>query len=106
MDNYVVTEKYKELIELICIEDGSIIRNGQFSNDGNLLCIGSNSRQLQIFDLVSILDQKQINPLVQIQDHHEGSIYTVQFNKSDDLVVSGSNDKIINIFNLKDQQKS
>ena len=44
MDNYIVNEKYRELIELICIEDGSVIRNGQFSNDGNILCIGSNSR--------------------------------------------------------------
>jgi len=28
MDNYLSNEKYKELIELICIEDGSVIRNG------------------------------------------------------------------------------
>jgi hypothetical protein len=43
--------------EVIRIEDKNAIRTGVFSNKGNYLAIGSNSKLLRIFNLIKLMQE-------------------------------------------------
>ena len=99
------------------IEDSHPIRCCCFSPKGNYFAIGTNSKSIKIFDLSYILDsfnkrafnqrekkymnQKEIIGMIfEEKDHHEGSIYCIDWSLSGKLIATGSNDKTIKLMSI------
>ena len=89
--------------------DPQAIRTSCFNPKGNHIAIGTNSRTLKIYDLSPITKlfssnsntTKNVSPslplLFEKENHHQGSIYTLDWSNDGELIASGSNDKIIKI---------
>ncbi len=94
-------KRFSKLSEVIRIEEEGAIRCGVFSNQGKFLCLGSNSKQLRLFDLSSILTQTGTpSALLALPNYHQGSIYCLDFDRSDQLIASGSNDKTVKVLDI------
>ena len=89
--------------------DPQAIRTSCFNPKGDHIAIGTNSRTLKIYDLSPITklfssnsnSTKIVSPslplLFEKENHHQGSIYTLDWSNDGELIASGSNDKIIKI---------
>lgn len=89
--------------------DPQAIRTSCFNPKGEHIAIGTNSRTLKIYDLSPISklfssnsnSTKIVSPslplLFEKENHHQGSIYTLDWSNDGELIASGSNDKIIKI---------
>ncbi len=99
------------------IEDTHPIRCCCYSPKGDYFAIGTNSKSLKIFDLSFILDsfnkrafntkekkypnQKEVIGMIfEEKDHHEGSIYCIDWSLSGKLIATGSNDKTIKLMSI------
>jgi WD40 repeat protein len=70
------------------------IRSAQFSNDGRMLAIGTNSHSLLLCGLSS---RNDINVMGKSQKIHSGSVYTCAWSPDDRWVATGSNDQTIRL---------
>ena len=90
--------------------DPQPIRASSFNPKGDHLVIGTNSRSLKIYDMSALAsifssnnkkNNQEPSPslplLFEKANHHQGSIYTLDWSKTGKLIASGSNDKIIKI---------
>ena len=115
--NYYI--KYHNLIDLSTlsqiktITDPNIIRTCCFSPKGEYLSIGTNSKSVKIFSLKNILDDclshksfatSSLPLLFEQKNHHQGSIYCMDWSVSGRLLSSGSNDKTIKLMVIPDME--
>lgn len=93
------------------IKDIKPIRTGCFSPNGDLMAIGTNLSSIKIFDIKSIISQieiinkykyqneniksQEISQLIDIEKHHNGSIYCMDWSCSGKLIATGSNDQLV-----------
>lgn len=89
--------------------DPQAIRTSCFNPKADHIAIGTNSRSLKIYDLSPITklfssntnSTQIVSPslplLFEKENHHQGSIYTLDWSSDGELIASGSNDKIIKI---------
>lgn len=111
--NYNILNFY----ERASIKDLRPIRTSCFSpNKGDFLAIGTNSCSIKIFDIRALtyayninsykyndlfaqknvqLVNKEIRQLKEIEKHHTGSIYCIDWSCSGKLIASGSNDQLV-----------
>ena len=91
--------------------DSHPIRACSFSAGGEMLAIGTNSQCLKLYDFSQINNlfvnrtkEKIISlPLLfEKQNHHNGSIYCLDWSKNEKIIATGSNDKMIKIFVVPD----
>ena len=89
------------------------IRAGCFSPDGMYFAIGTNSMWLKICsltdifeslkperetgDLISTRDNQEIPIVFDQWNHHQGSIYWIDWSENERLIATGSNDKLIKL---------
>lgn len=105
---------YQELSRLV---DSQAIRAAEFSPSGSYLAIGSNSAQIRVCltpvrrDVDGLLEwgrqaphefggQASLTPLSTVwnqKKYHRGSIYCIRWNKSGDVIATGSNDKMVQL---------
>lgn len=99
------------LSQIKTITDPNIIRTCCFSRNGEYLSIGTNSKSVKIFSLQSTLDDclshrafstSPLPLLLEQKNHHQGSIYCMDWSVSGRLLASGSNDKTIKIMVIPD----
>ena len=89
------------------IEDSHPIRTSCFSQKGDCLAIGTNSKSLKIYSLSHILSnfkkysgintQTKMPLIFEQKNHHLGSLYCLDWSVSGRLLASGSNDKVIKL---------
>ena len=109
-DNYYV--KYTKSIDLSSlslstqITDSNIIRTCCYSPKGDYVAIGTNSKSIKIFGLKDSLNDfinhrtignKNIPLVFEQKNHHDGSIYCINWSVSGRLLASGSNDKKVKL---------
>ena len=75
-------------------QDTQAVRAVTFDSSGELFLLGSNSKALVVCSTESESDGA-VRVLEQRAEHHFGSIYTVAWR--DDLIASGSNDKLVRV---------
>ncbi|KAK3592728.1 hypothetical protein CHS0354_007730 [Potamilus streckersoni] len=91
-------------IPVTTMEDLQAIRTVTFNTTGDLFAVGSNTKTLRICAFPDISNLRQdhgtypTKVLYQKHKHHKGSIYCVAWSHLNNLIATGSNDKIIKIF--------
>lgn len=89
-------------------EDSQPIRAACFSPQGNYLALGTNSKALKICAVPNLhsMDDEEDEEVDEVQklqvlfendQHHIGSIYCVDWSRTQRLIATGSNDKTIKI---------
>lgn len=103
-----------QLSEKSRVTDEKLIRAGCFNHDGDMFVIGTNTKALFGYSLVPLLEsirpgtgdysqlikaKSQTEPLLSfdIPEHHEGSIYCIDWSDNEQFIATGSNDKQIKI---------
>lgn len=95
--------KRVKFIPVCRLEDQQAIRTSAFHPSGKYFAVGTNSRQLHICRYPEIqnirTDHKTVSPeiLLTRPKQHRGSIYSVAFNPTGELMATGSNDKTIRL---------
>ena len=111
--------------------DTQPIRTACFSPNGNYICLGTNSKSLKICGLPHLMDDdeednedlnleyyatspddetqrvQKLQVLFENDNHHNGSVYCVDWSRSQRLIASGSNDREIKILvtpNLENEE--
>ena len=88
------------------VVDTQTIRTCCFNPKGDFLALGTNSKSLKIFSLSPIISKFRDNTpnknislqcVFEKQNHHLGSLYTINWSPNNKLIASGGNDKIIKI---------
>ncbi|EGR29339.1 WD repeat protein [Ichthyophthirius multifiliis] len=78
------------------ILDTQPIRTASFNQTGEYFVLGTNSRSIKAYSIDDIFNNyKQDQPpqvLWEKQNHHPGSIYTIDWSKNGELISTGSND--------------
>jgi WD40 repeat protein len=102
------------LVQKAILVDMQPIRTACFSPRGDHIALGTNSKSLKICALPSLHDEDdedlspnmrsdeqgkshQINIIFEQQNHHNGSLYCVDWSRTSRLIASGSNDKTIKL---------
>ncbi|XP_033099125.1 WD repeat-containing protein 47-like [Anneissia japonica] len=98
----VVPNNKSEYIPLTTLEDVQAIRAIAFNTTGSMYAVGSNSKTLRVCAYPTNIDitpqpPKQPEVLFKRNRHHKGSIYCVTWNHTDDVIATGSNDKLIKL---------
>ncbi|XP_071948355.1 WD repeat-containing protein 47-like isoform X4 [Antedon mediterranea] len=91
-----------EYIPLTTLEDVQAIRAISFNTSGSMYAVGSNSKTLRVCAYPSNISTspqppRQPEVLFKRNRHHKGSIYCVTWNHTDDIIATGSNDKLIKL---------
>lgn len=73
------------------------------------MAVGTNSKSLIVFDIAQLLDSaldnvKTFSPILEKLDHHAGSVYCASWNSTSELIATGSNDKMVKIVGLQDDE--
>ncbi|KAL3872061.1 hypothetical protein ACJMK2_040019 [Sinanodonta woodiana] len=90
-------------IPVTTMEDLQAIRTVTFNPAGDMFAVGSNTKTLRICAFPDISNLRQdhgtypTKVLYQKHKHHKGSIYCVAWSHLNNLIATGSNDKIIKI---------
>jgi len=115
--------------ELAQLRDNQPIRAACFSPSGNYFVLGTNSKSLKICSLPKLPGQdddddeeadkvdssggiqnefqiQQVNVLLEQQNHHVGSIYCVDWSRTERLIATGSNDRLIKLLVCPDLEQN
>ncbi|CAD8182857.1 unnamed protein product [Paramecium octaurelia] len=94
--------KFDEMDQVATLSDTHPIRAAAFSSDGEMFAIGTNSKSLRIFSMKSVLQESQVVMQLEKQNHHQGSIYCIDWSRSGRLIGTGSNDKTVKLYNVEE----
>ncbi|XP_071948353.1 WD repeat-containing protein 47-like isoform X2 [Antedon mediterranea] len=102
MHSDVIPNNKSEYIPLTTLEDVQAIRAISFNTSGSMYAVGSNSKTLRVCAYPSNISTspqppRQPEVLFKRNRHHKGSIYCVTWNHTDDIIATGSNDKLIKL---------
>jgi WD40 repeat protein len=66
---------------------------------------GTNSKALQVYCFRALLENEtpQVEMIFEKNNHHQGSIYTLDWSLSGKFIASGSNDKSINLLSFDEK---
>eukprot|EP00938_MAST-03A_sp_MAST-3A-sp1_P002027 g2027.t1 len=94
-----LTQKRLERIRCVSrLTMSHAIRAVSFDRRGERLAIGTNGRELSVYDMTKGSDVPTL--LLRRQQHHLGSVYCVSFSSDGTLLASGSNDKVVRVVSL------
>src|SRR5437879_1825379 len=103
-DYKIAYRDFSSIKELFKVVDTNPIRAACFSPDGQNFVLGTNSKCLKIYHIANILNKNggpgglPTSPLIyEKKNHHQGSIYALDWSSSGKLIASCSNDKSIKI---------
>jgi len=88
------------------IQDIQPIRTACFSPDGEKFAVGTNSKALKIYNMQSLFsvqerdEERQIEQIFEKNNHHYGSIYSVDWSNTGRYIATGSNDKLIKVISV------
>jgi len=93
---------FSQMEEIGQIQDVQPIRTASFSPDGDLFAIGTNSKSLKIYSMRPLfLQEAEVSQSIELifekNNHHFGSIYSVDWSNTGQFIASGSNDKLIKV---------
>jgi len=101
------------LAQKAILVDSQPIRTACFSPNGNYIALGTNSKSIKICALPNLTDEEdedeetyygpekqkiqKLQILFENDNHHNGSLYCIDWSRSQRLIASGSNDRFIKI---------
>lgn len=101
------------LAQKAILVDSQPIRTACFSPNGNYIALGTNSKSIKICALPNLTDEEEedeetyygpekqkiqkLQVLFENDNHHNGSLYCIDWSRSQRLIASGSNDRFIKI---------
>jgi len=74
----------------------------QFSENGRLLAVGTNSSKLKIYEVDNLLERKQqlsseLQPMYEIVGLHQKSVFSIDWSATEKFLVSCSNDSTVRL---------
>jgi WD40 repeat protein len=107
-DNVIAdTSTIESMTQYALLRDVQPIRASCFSPSGEFFVLGTNSKALKICKLPN-LDEgpgQQIDVAFEQLNHHVGSIYCVDWSRTERLIASGSNDRLIKLLVVPNLQE-
>ncbi|XP_017461790.1 PREDICTED: WD repeat-containing protein 47-like, partial [Rhagoletis zephyria] len=113
-DTNNTTNEAIRFVSVANFEDQQAIRTAEFHPSGRYFAIGSNSKQLRVFqyssqDSNNNTADSDISPpelIFKRPKYHKGSIYCLAWNKIGNLLATGSNDKTIKLATFNPESPS
>lgn len=99
---------FSQLEQIGQIQDVQPIRAASFAPDGEMFAIGTNSKSLKIYTMRPLFIPKEaeyphsIEMVFEKNNHHFGSIYSVDWSNTGRFIATGSNDKLIKVISVPD----
>lgn len=110
--NLMETFQPEQLREMARVEDIKPIRCSAFNVSGDYFVLGTNSNSIKVCSLHNIVDEllynehqgreQFIDVVFEFRKAHLGSVYCIDWAKSEKQIASGSNDRSIKIFYCPD----
>ena len=110
--NLMETFLPENLREMARVEDVKPIRCSAFNVSGDYFVLGTNSNSIKVCSLHNIVDEllynehqgreQYIDVVFELRKAHLGSVYCIDWAKSEKQIASGSNDRSIKIFYCPD----
>lgn len=106
--NLMETFEPEKLREMAKVEDTKPIRCSAFNVSGDYFVLGTNSNSIKVCSLHNIVDEllynehqgreQYIDVVFEFRKAHLGSVYCIDWSRSERQIASGSNDRSIKIF--------
>jgi WD40 repeat protein len=89
----------ENMAQFAVLKDSQPIRAACFSPSGDYFVLGTNSKALKICQLPNLEGgpNQPIRVVLEQLNHHIGSIYCVDWSRTERLIASGSNDRHIKL---------
>eukprot|EP00698_Gefionella_okellyi_P010888 TRINITY_DN2854_c4_g1_i1.p1 TRINITY_DN2854_c4_g1~~TRINITY_DN2854_c4_g1_i1.p1 ORF type:complete len:616 (-),score=112.88 TRINITY_DN2854_c4_g1_i1:76-1923(-) len=90
------------------LQDSHTLRSLAWSPNGDAMVTGGNAGTLTVASILPVLESAQqhaipLAPMIELRGQHAGSVYSVAWNSSGELIASGSNDRTVKVLRLHPQ---
>ncbi|CDW79745.1 wd repeat-containing protein 47 [Stylonychia lemnae] len=87
------------------LNEGAIIRAACFCPNNDYIAVGTNSKSIKICrlpdqNLRNQNETEQLHVVYDCKNHHQGGIYTIDWESTNNLICSGSADKMVKVFQV------